>query len=347
MGAVADHRMADVKSCAVVAQPACVVCGTPGKMLYEGLSDWLFGFPGSWSVKTCSDCEVLWLDPRPAEEEFPRLYARYYTHSESGETDLRGLRQATVQHVLAGMGYEVAVGDTILPRLLSYVPSIARTCSLDVLGLPRKRIGRLLDVGCGSGEFVRRMRSLGWDAVGIDPDHEAVQRGREGGLEVREGTIAHLSEKENYDVIALNHVIEHVADPVLLLKECRTRLRSQNGILVITTPNVKSLGHAWFKRYWRGLEIPRHLTVFSPAALSKCVADSGLHVCALRTETRLARMIFNSSTCAKHGEIDVGDRSEFPLGVKWKSYAFQLAEEALSYINGDVGEEIYCVCTLA
>lgn len=328
-----------------IPRPCCPLCERGGREIYQGLTDWLFGVPGTWNLCECRLCGILWLNPTPVPEDIPKLYARYYTHTADSPTVFQTLRLDIRQHVLARMGYEVVLPDGILPRLLSRVPAIARASALDVMGLPATKIGRLLDVGCGSGELIGRMGSLGWKVAGVDPDPVAVQRGRDSGLDIQQGSISDLPESELYDVITLNHVIEHVPYPIALLRECRKRL-NPNGIVLITTPNIVSFGHKWFKQYWRGLEVPRHLLLFSPSSLSQCVVRSGLHVRSIRTETRLARMIFVPSVCAKGRERGVGERSDFPLRTKCASYLFQFIEDGMLYFAGSVGEEVYCACSL-
>jgi len=191
---------------------------------------------------------------------------------------------------------------------------------------------------------MERMRDLGWSVCGIDPDPAAARKGRSEGLQIFVGAISDLPATTRYDVITMNHVIEHVSDPVGLLRQCRKRLRPRTGILVITTPNIKSLGHRWFKKYWRGLEVPRHLVLLSPAALSECIVRAGLQLSTLRTETRLARMICNPSISAKKGNQKVGEQFNFDAGTKCASYAFQLLEDVSLCFNKDMGEEIYCKC---
>jgi 2-polyprenyl-3-methyl-5-hydroxy-6-metoxy-1,4-benzoquinol methylase len=215
------------------------------------------------------------------------------------------------------------------------------------MGLAPSPSGKLLDVGCGNGDFMLRMRGLGWNVSGVDPDPAAVTRGLSHGLEIFSGMVADVPGDAQYDVITLNHVMEHVADPVGVLRECRRRLRPQTGRVVITTPNITSLGHWWFKRHWRGLEVPRHLVVFSPDALSACIAHAGLVVRTLRTETRLARMIYAPSACAQEGGRDVGERTDFKVSTKCAAYAFQVLEDVLALFKRDIGEEIYCVCAAA
>jgi 2-polyprenyl-3-methyl-5-hydroxy-6-metoxy-1,4-benzoquinol methylase len=247
--------------------------------------------------------------------------------------------------VLARLGYPVQRPKQILPQLLSHVRSVARAAALDVLALPATHIGTLLDVGCGNGEFISRMASLGWKVHGVDPDAKAVSHARSRGLEVFSGMISDLPVTPCYDVITLNHVIEHAIDPVGLLRECRMRLRPGTGLLIIATPNIHSLGHWWFSRNWRGLEVPRHLILFSPSSLSELVKRAGLSLYALCTESRLARMIYSPSVCAKHDDRNVGERMSFKLSTKIAAYLFQGLEDLLMYMKKDVGEEIFCVCT--
>ena len=63
----------------------CILCGSPGESLYEGLDDVLFGAPGTWSFKRCANsrCQLIWLDPQPLEEDIGKAYATYYTHQDS------------------------------------------------------------------------------------------------------------------------------------------------------------------------------------------------------------------------------------------------------------------------
>jgi 2-polyprenyl-3-methyl-5-hydroxy-6-metoxy-1,4-benzoquinol methylase len=329
----------------VIPRPFCLLCSEEGKHLYMAMVDWLFGVPGNWGLRRCRSCDVAWLDPQPVAKDIGKLYARYYTHSINAPlTRLGRLRHATLQCVLARLGYPVHRPKEILPQLLSHVRSVARAAELDVLALPPSETGVLLDVGCGNGEFIARMRSFGWTVFGVDPDATAVSYARSRGLEVFRGMISDLPDTPCYDVINLNHVIEHAIDPVGLLRECRKRLRLSNGRLIITTPNINSLGHWWFNRYWRGLEVPRHLILFSPDGLRECVKRAGLSLYSLCTETRLARMIYGPSVCAKHNGRDVGERTSFKVSTKVAAYMFQGLEDLLLYVKKDLGEEIHCVC---
>ena len=330
----------------VIPRPSCLLCREEGTELYADMVDWLFSAPGNWSIRHCRSCNVAWLDPQPAPQDVGKLYSRYYTHvAKIPVTRLDRLRKATVECAVANLGYAVERPKQILPRLLSHVRPLARAAALQVLGLPASEIGELLDVGCGNGEFIDRMRALGWSVSGVDPDPKAVSHARSRGLYVFNGMVSDIPANKQFDVITLNHVVEHAIDPVDLLGHCRNRLRPGTGRLVMTTPNLRSLGHRWFKGFWRGLEVPRHLVLFSMAALRECARRAGLDIQYLGTETRLARMIYTASVYAQQGCRDIGHRVNFRVRTKIVACLFQAVEDATMFVNKDIGEEIFCVCS--
>jgi 2-polyprenyl-3-methyl-5-hydroxy-6-metoxy-1,4-benzoquinol methylase len=334
----------DLNDIRVVPRPLCFLCGTDGEQIYSGLNDWSFGIPGSWDLSRCPACEVVWLDPQPIEEDVPKLYSRYYTHNENATTRFDGLREAILRCVLPRKGYPVHTTERLLPRVLSHVPSLAQAAALDVMDVSACSVGTLLDVGCGNGAFLQRMQGLGWNVTGVEPDPAAVAYAQERGLRVFAGQISDVPTDTRFDVITANHVIEHVINPVGFLKKCAEYLNPHGGQFIITTPNLRGVGHRWFKSYWRGLEVPRHLVMFSPRALSQCVVQAGLRLSTIRTETRLARMIYNLSSCAKAGEMRVAEKSNFRVTTKLAAYLFQALEDSWITYQEDVGEEIYCVC---
>jgi SAM-dependent methyltransferase len=127
---------------------------------------------------------------------------------------------------------------------------------------------RLLDVGCGNGAFLSKMRALGWRVHGLEPDPAAAKAARASGIDVVAGTLADTAWPEgSFDAVTMSSVIEHLHDPGDSLSICR-RLLAPGGSLHIMTPNADALGAARFGPHWRGLETPRHLVLFNPRALS-------------------------------------------------------------------------------
>jgi SAM-dependent methyltransferase len=132
-----------------------------------------------------------------------------------------------------------------------------------------------LDIGCGSGAFVRRALSLGYRAEGLEFDAKAVAAAVGEGLPVREGSLPSTGLALNsYDVITLSQVIEHLHDPIAALLEIH-RILKPGGWFWLATPNMDALGHTQFGPDWRGLEPPRHLVLFSAKALALALERTG------------------------------------------------------------------------
>jgi 2-polyprenyl-3-methyl-5-hydroxy-6-metoxy-1,4-benzoquinol methylase len=120
------------------------------------------------------------------------------------------------------------------------------------------------------------MHARGWKVTGLDASGRAVERVRtELGLPALAGTLPHLElDPESFDVITMWHALEHVHDPLSLLREAR-KLLVPGGKLVVAVPNIDSLPFRWFGRHWFGLELPRHLTHFTPASLPQMLQRAG------------------------------------------------------------------------
>jgi len=154
-------------------------------------------------------------------------------------------------------------------------PALKRVIDRQYRHLPRRPEGggRVLDVGCGDGGFLLLARSCGWAVVGVDPDAQAASHDLD--FEIGAGGIEYLDgESELFDAITLNHVIEHVYDPLNVLRRCYGLLK-KGGQLWLETPNIESLGHAKFKSHWRGLEPPRHLVLFNARSLQFALTQAG------------------------------------------------------------------------
>ncbi|MDR6644524.1 2-polyprenyl-3-methyl-5-hydroxy-6-metoxy-1,4-benzoquinol methylase [Luteibacter sp. 1214] len=136
---------------------------------------------------------------------------------------------------------------------------------------------RVLDVGAGNGEFLKRAGSMGWFATGLDPDAAAVMACQKQGLDARFGSIEDVDDRDfpaAFDAITLRHSIEHVPSPQADLLQCLTKLRP-GGMLWLAWPNPRGPGATVFGPAWRGLEMPRHLCIPSEAAMRHMLEDAG------------------------------------------------------------------------
>jgi SAM-dependent methyltransferase len=223
------------------------------------------------------------------------MYRRYHTHEPEPATPPTLATSVEFLLLDAVRGIELGAPrakesplSSLLGRLLRFVPLLRDRAVLSHGGFRARPGGRILDVGAGSGIFVARLRALGWDAVGVEPDPTAAAgaRSRHGG-DVRTGTLEEQRLPDgSFDAVHLSHVLEHVHEPGALLRECRRVLRP-GGRLVVLTPNAESLGHRLQGRGWRGLEPPRHLHVFTSRSLRRALRDAGFRA-EVRSTARLA-----------------------------------------------------------
>ncbi|GIX27165.1 MAG: hypothetical protein KatS3mg123_1046 [Burkholderiales bacterium] len=328
--------------------PRCFLCGTEGAVLYRGLEDRLFGTPGKWGVRRCADpaCGVLWLDPMPFPEDIGRAYQAYYTHAEKKRHRNPRLQKvfdsARSGYLAQRYGYPFngnKMVEGLLGLLIRLHPTRRASLDFDVMYLPHKPGGRLLEIGCGSGKLLEFLKSLGWIVQGVDFDSRAIDRAREKGLEVRWGTLQDQRYPDNFfDAVVMSHVIEHIHNPEGLLRECHRIVRDR-GQITVATPNAQSLGHRVFKSDWRGLEPPRHLQVFTAPALHSLIEKVGFSRTKLLITSRGAQEIYVASQAIRRklasSKPNALDRA--------MAIAFQLTELGAGLVQPDVGEEIVMI----
>ena len=328
--------------------PKCYVCERQGELLYEILTDRLFGAPGKWNLKRCSDpkCGMVWLDPVPLEEDISKAYRAYYTH-EADVPPADNFARRLYSRIQAGYvrtKYHYRQGGhdpwDQLSTLLAYLNPIRRAnFDLNVFCLHAKPNGRLLEVGCGSGTMLKSMQGLGWKVEGVDFDPAAVEAARKKGLSVHLGTLSEQEFRANsFDAIIMGHCIEHVPDPINLLRECY-RILKPGGRLVVITPNVRSWGHRLYGADWRGLEPPRHLHIFTLSSLAAVCARAGFTGYECRSAVR-ANGIHLASRMLRKGKLESRPPS---WNLRLLAEATGLAQWALSLVDREAGEEIVLI----
>ena len=134
---------------------------------------------------------------------------------------------------------------------------------------------RLLDIGCAAGAFVEAAQELACNAYGIDISRFATEYGKKRGLKVFQGeTPQVIAGEQNWDIVTLWHVLEHVPDPKGLLARLRSVMGS-GSLLVIELPDVASLPARFLREKWKMISIPEHLWYFSENTLKRLLASCG------------------------------------------------------------------------
>jgi len=215
-----------------------------------------FGCPDVVDIIRCQRCHHHFVDPLRPDTELGALYEAYYGRTAPSKTHRYSrLRATLLRETLPGQ---------------------------DFLGTAAGR--SLLDVGCGSGEFLTQARELGFEATGIDVDPNAVDAVRALGFVAHCGAASLDALRDvHFDVITLNQVIEHVEDPRGTLALLRESL-SDSGTLFVATPNGQSASLQRTGRNWINWHVPYHQHIFSHQSL--CVAADAAGLVPIRMSTR-------------------------------------------------------------
>jgi 2-polyprenyl-3-methyl-5-hydroxy-6-metoxy-1,4-benzoquinol methylase len=188
------------------------------------------------------------------------------------------------------------------------------------------------------------MRSAGWEVAGVEPDGESVRAGRSRhGLNINHGVLEDVClPKNTFDVITMQHVIEHLPNPGRTLR-CAYRLLRPGGSLVVVTPNVDSLARRFFSSHWVSWDPPRHLFVFSKRALHRVITDAGFNVRQAWTPARTARWVWQvSRQIRRDGKCTDAARPKSSFASRWGGRLLRLAENTLAP-SCDLGEELVVV----
>ncbi|MCS6851550.1 MAG: class I SAM-dependent methyltransferase [Gemmataceae bacterium] len=227
----------------------CLLCGGRNWSPLLEAQDLRVGGSGCWfRVVQCQDCGLCFTNPRPSPRSIGQFYPQDYWTRPGWRA--RGRRSR---------GWS------------SWRRGWPERTHLEVQGK-----GRLLDFGCGAGSFLERMRRQGWQVTGIDVSPRAVELVRRGlGLPAVIGSLPHPDfAPASFDVITMWHSLEHVHQPLAVLRAAR-QLLAPGGRLLVAVPNIDSLPFRWFRAAWFGLDLPRHLIHFSPWTLQAMLEKGG------------------------------------------------------------------------
>ena len=243
--------------------PGCAAPQERARVLLRG-RDRLTGAAGDFAVLSCPACGLAHTAPRIGREDFPTYYPDSYS------------------------AYEPNVSHRRRPSLGERVGELQRR-ALVRFG-PYRRVsqrppGRLLDVGCGTGDLAAEFIRLGWRASGIEPSAAAAAHARAAGVDAVAGTLADAPwEDGHFDAIVFNHSLEHVDDPAAALATAARLLRA-GGLLAIAVPNFGSWHRRLFGSAWFQLDLPRHLQHFDRVTLAAQVRRAGLRPLAVGAAT--------------------------------------------------------------
>jgi SAM-dependent methyltransferase len=221
----------------------CPTCSSGQVATLLSAPDRFHGRKQIYRLNRCQACGTVWLHDPPAPAEMGQHYTEDYHRAIA----------------LAGEGTKSAMA-----RWKDQVKRIA-SC---------KAGGDLLDIGCSSGGFLSTMKGPAWNLSGIEMEESTAQRAREiSGASVFVGDVMDAPfPRGSFDVITCFDVLEHVYSPRQFLGKVSEWLKP-GGIYYALMPNIDSWEARLFGSHWFGLELPRHITHFSPRSLRYLMND--------------------------------------------------------------------------
>jgi SAM-dependent methyltransferase len=233
-------------------QVKCALCGSNDPASIIVRQDRFTG--DKFQLATCSQCGLIYLPSRPSADDladyYPDDYEAYYLLDDKSNAHDWHLRRA-------------------LNLQLKFVEDLT----------PAK--GKLLDVGCATGNFLYIAQENGWQVLGIEPVQKAAQIARDFyNLEVITGTL--ISSELNpstFDVITMWDVLEHLPIPKRAFQKSWELLKP-GGIIVFSIPNLASFDRFLFGKYWIGWDVPRHFNLFTDQTILQLIEDSGFELLA-------------------------------------------------------------------
>ena len=227
----------------------CPWCDSDKTQIHLWVKD-LFLTQEAFEIHECLKCGLLFTEPRPKPDEIGKYYQsdEYYSHKENKK------------------GF--------IPRIYESVKKVnlKRKVSMATAGL---QVGKMLEIGCGVGDFIQEMEEKGWDCTGIEPSKDAktIAEKRVNARLYDPEEISTLPD-ESFDLITMWHVLEHVDDLKDEIQQLQ-KLLKKGGRLVLALPNFKSHDAQYYKEYWAAYDVPRHLNHFCRETIHKIFTKNG------------------------------------------------------------------------
>ena len=169
--------------------------------------------------------------------------------------------------------------ETLFEKIYQRAKRINLKRKLRIIEKYHKGQGVLMDVGAGTGDFIRHAQMNGWEAYGVEPNDQARELAHQKGVSVYKSLA--VQNEPVYDVVSFWHVFEHLQDLEESIKEISAALKP-GGCLVIAVPNYKSLDARFYKEHWAAFDVPRHLWHFSRESIKHLFTPKGFELLSVK-----------------------------------------------------------------
>ncbi len=263
----------------------CNLCGNDKFKQVYNLYDKANNIKKYFNLVECKKCGVIFINPQPSFKELKEHYEKnYYSLNEIKTKDFS--RKVRLRLFFYNLYFNENNKNNPLRILFLPVKNYFR-------GTIIKKNLKLLDVGCGSGQFLYEMKNLGLKVNGVEPSDFDEKSSEKYNLNIKKNDLLSAKFPSNsFDLITMNQVLEHVPNPSEIIKEI-FRILNKNGTFIVAVPNKRSFAHKIFKKNWYQLDVPRHLFDFSDKILSKELKKAGFKAIKIRHNSRPSQFVIS------------------------------------------------------
>jgi len=262
----------------------CDICNGNGADIFYKLQS--PDFPEElFSLMKCKECGLLFINPRPGKEKIKKYYPdkEYYAYSQA-ENELQTQDKNKIEKLIDSLRRitvnEYYANKENLPVFIKLKTKFLAFFGKHRFGsAPRKlKVGSILDIGCGDGQFLSSLKELGWKVKGVEVNSYATKKARQRDLDVYNKNMLDINfEKERFNVVRLWSVLEHLHQPSRTLRKIN-QILEEDGFLIIQVPNFGSAARKIFKKKWSAFDAPRHLYSFNQKTLKKITEKNNFEV---------------------------------------------------------------------
>ena len=266
---------------ALLSSATCPVCEQSGARQEFLTRDRIHSIPGTFAIHHCEYCDAYFIQPWLSAAElaryYPEEYGRYRHGSSLNKKNYQGWQRFILENYY---GYPARDGRSTNRLKCALAWALSLVTAKEVI--PYHGAGKILDVGCGGGAYLYRLKQWGWDTYGVEPSETGVKQAHSLGLNVAHGMVEDgRFESDFFDVIRLSNVVEHLPKPKETFRDIR-RILKPEGIVYLTVPNTRSLVFWLFRDNWYALDAPRHVISYSPKTLKALASATGFEVAQIK-----------------------------------------------------------------
>jgi 2-polyprenyl-3-methyl-5-hydroxy-6-metoxy-1,4-benzoquinol methylase len=271
----------------------CPVCDKSSFSNYLNVEDYTVSHR-EFTIQQCNSCYFLFTNPRPSEDEIGAYYQSqdYISHHDEAK-DVMSKIYTSVRDYTIGQKVKM-INEQSLTK------------------------GTLLDIGCGTGNFLGAIKENGWKVFGTEPDSGAREvASKRVGASIFQDIQTDALQAQKFDVITLWHVLEHVHQLNETL-EWLTEHLNENGTIIIAVPNPQSFDASKYGRFWAAYDVPRHLYHFTKGSMKQLLEKHQMYI------QKILPMWFDSfyvgmlSTKYKAKKINLIDSIRTGVVSNWK-----------------------------